>query len=305
MVTNNSTNAILFYNSKAGSIREHSLQIIEKHFAVNNIALEVVHVPKSTQDLEALVKDAINSGIKMFIAAGGDGTISMVSSHLVNTDIPVGILPLGTGNLLAKALKIPAHLEDSLDLITTQNHTISKIDTFKLGDRYYLLNVSVGVSPEIMRSSGSSEKKRLGFIAYLFNFLQQLLGLKLYRIFIDCDYQKSSHLASEILITNDATAGIEPLSWSEDISLKDGKLDLLVFRAKSLLDVLGLLVSAFSKKGRTNPVINFLEVKEYCRIDSITKLTTQADGDVVGTTPFEIRVYPASLSVITPQDKTN
>lgn len=291
--------AVLFYNPKSGNSRlEPQLGLINKHFAKNQIELETILVPKPGDEIKAIIDKAIADGVYLILAAGGDGTVSMISTHLVGTDIPIGIIPLGTGNVLAKALHIPQNIEKALELITSNDHSDVKIDTFKMNDRFFIINVSVGVSPEIMRAVNSSDKQRLGFFAYLINFIQQLLGLKVYRIYIDCDHKKSSHLASEILITNVATAGIEPLSWSDDIYLDDGSLDLLIFRTKGFKEILRLVISVFTKKCKLNPGINFLRVREYCRIESPTTLHTQADGDVVGKTPFEIRVYPSSLSII-------
>ncbi len=302
MATNN-LNAILFYNPQSGNSKlEHQLEIINNHFAEKDIPLETILVPKLADQLKAIVDKAISDGANLIMAAGGDGTVSMISTHLVGTGIPIGIIPLGTGNVLAKALHIPLQLEQSLDLITGDAHKTINIDTFKMNDRFFVLNVSVGISPEIMRSVGSSEKQRLGFFAYLINFIQQLLGVKMHRVYIDYDHKKSTHFASEIMITNVATAGIEPLSWSDDISLTDGNLDLLIFRVQSLTDILGLLVSVFKKNGKLNPVIKFFQVTDYCRIDSQATLQTQADGDIVGQTPFEIKVYPGSLPVIVKDD---
>lgn len=292
-------NALLFYNPKSGNSKlDQQLEKINHHFSDKKIPLETILVPKPADELKDIIDKAVSNGVNLIMAAGGDGTVSMISTHLVGTGIPLGILPLGTGNVLAKALQIPHQLEQSLELITGNDHKAINIDTFKMDERFFVLNVSVGVSPEIMRAVGSSDKQRMGFFAYLINFIQQLLGVKMHRVTIDCDNKKSTHFASEILITNVATAGIEPLYWSEDIKLTDGNMDLLIFRAQSLTDILGLLVSVFTKKGKSNPVINFLQVTDYCRIDSQTTLQTQADGDIVGQTPFEIKVYPGSLSVI-------
>ena len=302
-MANTEIKALLFYNPKSGSSRlDHQLEIINKHFSDKQIPLETILVPKPADELKTIVDKAVAEDVNLVMAAGGDGTVSMVSTHLVGTNIPLGILPLGTGNLLARALQIPLQLEKTLDLITGNGQKTINIDTFKMFDRFFVLNVSVGVSPEVMRSVNSSDKQRLGFFAYLFTFLQHLLGLKIHRVIIDYDQKRSTHLASEILITNVATAGIEPLSWSDDISLTDGNLDLLVFRAKSLRDVLNLLVSIFSKKGRANREIKFFQVKDYCKIDSRTTLQVQADGDIVGETPLDVKVYPGSLSVIVDSD---
>lgn len=295
--------AMMFYNPQSGHSKEElQCEQISAHFSDHQIDLETIIVPKPEDEIKTIIDSAITEGVNLFLAAGGDGTVSMISTHLVGTEIPVGIIPLGTGNLLAKTLHIPQKLEHALDLITSAEHEMVKIDTFKLKDRYFLMNVSVGISPKIMESVGSDQKQQLGFFAYLINFIQQILGLKLHQIFVDCDHQRTSYLASEILITNIGTAGVDPLTWSEDISLIDGSMDLLIFRAANLLDILGLVVSVFTKKGKLNPEVKFLKVNEYCRIDSLSPLQIQADGDVIGETPFEIEIYPGSLSIIAGKD---
>jgi YegS/Rv2252/BmrU family lipid kinase len=291
--------AVLFYNPQAGHSKEdRQCKLIKQHFANHDIDLQTVFVPKPYADLKGIIDSAVSDGAELFIAAGGDGTVSMISTHLVGKEHPLGILPLGTGNLLSKALNIPQKLEQALALITDEDHEQVKIDTIKLADRYFLLNVSVGISPKIMESVNSQQKQKLGFFAYLINFIQQILGLKLHRVFIECDHQKSSHLASEILITNIGTAGVEPLMWSEDISLNDGVMDLLIIRATNIRDLLRLIVSIFTKKSKVNPKIKFFNVNNCCRVESSTPLHIQADGDIIGETPFEIHVIPRSLNII-------
>jgi YegS/Rv2252/BmrU family lipid kinase len=291
--------ALLFFNPKSGhSKEEHHRELIQNHFVEHQINLETILVPKPYEELKAIVDQAISDGVDLFLVAGGDGTASMVSTHLVGKDIKLGVIPLGTGNLLAKALNVPQKIEDALDLITSSSHSMVKMDTFKMGDNFHLLNVSVGISPEVMGDVDSDEKQQLGFFAYFISFIQKILGLKLHRTYIDCDHQHSSVLASEILVTNIGTVGVDPLTWSEDISLNDGVMDLLIFRAVNIWDILGLVVSIFAKKGKFNPAIKFMKVREYCRIETQTPMRTQADGDVIGKTPFEIKIFPSSLKII-------
>lgn len=293
------TKAMLFFNPKSGHSKTvHLCDHISSHFSKHNIDLETIIVPKPDHEIKSIIDAAIAEGVRLFVAAGGDGTVSMISTHLVGTQIPIGIIPLGTGNLLAKALDIPLKLENALGLITSDDHEMVKIDTFKMDDRHFLLNISVGISPKIMESVDSEDKQRLGFFAYLINFIQQILGLKVHRLSIEYDHQKSTYNASEILITNIGTAGVEPLTWSEEILLDDGTLDLLIFRAANIFDILGLVISVFTKKGKLNPLVKFLKVTEYCRIESQTPLNTQADGDVIGDTPFEVHICPRSLTII-------
>jgi len=292
--------AVLFYNANSGqSKKERDLELIRSHLSKHHITYDIFEIPRSIGILKTVVEQSHYSGVDLFIAAGGDGTVSLVADALIGSEIPLGILPLGTGNLIAQELRIPVKLEKALELITTDHPDIVRIDTFKLVDRYFVSNLSVGVSPQIMKNTLSEEKRHFGIFAYLIRFIQQIFGLKLHQLIIDHDHQKTIVQASEVLITNISIAGVDPLIWSEDISLTDGTLDLLIFRAVNIFDVISVLFSVFAKKGHLNPVVKNIKVKEYCQIESQSPMIIQADGDLFGETPVKITVNPKSLKVIT------
>ncbi len=290
--------AILFYNTKAGqsNLLDHQ-EVITAHFGEHQIQLSFFVIPDSELNIEEIVTQGIAEDVDLFIAAGGDGTVSLVCNALIGTGLPLGVLPLGTGNLLAKELGIPTSLPDALSTLTT-DPCMEKIDTFYIEGHHYVLNVSVGISPIVMAMTPANEKQKLGSKAYLIRLIQQLLGLKLHRFDIEFDHQYLSVMATEILLTNSRTMGFESLKWSDEISLNDGKLDLFIIRAKNIIDVLGVIFSIFRKK-ETDPVIKFFQFTKYCRIESRTEMKTQADGDLLGVTPVEVLINPLSLNIIT------
>lgn len=291
--------AILFYNKKSGQSKTgEQCEIIRAHFAEHKISLEIVVIPKPCKEIEEIVTQAIIDGVDLFLAAGGDGTVSLVANSLVGTGIPLGIIPLGTGNLLAKELNIPLGLNNALELITTDKQKTIKMDTFKCEDRNFILNLSVGVTSVVMEETDSEEKQRLGVIAYLIIFIQRALGLKLHRFYLEYDHQRASYLASEILITNGRSMGMKMLKWSEDVCINDGVLDMFIIRAANILDIFGILFSIIMRQEKMNPIFKTIQFKEYCRIETKTPMHTQADGDVFGETPVELQIQPGSLSVI-------
>ncbi|HQA29466.1 MAG TPA: diacylglycerol kinase family protein [Brevefilum fermentans] len=291
--------ALLFFNSKSGHSREeYHCDLFRAFFDQKQIDLDLVYVPDEFERIRTRIDTALSEDVDFLIVAGGDGTVSMVGTHLVGKNASLGIVPLGTGNLLAKALHIPQDIEQALELIVSKNPNKVCIDTFKLDERNFLLNISVGLSPKLMDSVHSHQKQRMGVFAYLIYFFQQVLGLKLHKVFIDCDQRKFSVMASEVLITNISTAGVDPLTWSENIFLDDGIMDLLIFRAANVWDTIRVARSIIFHKEKINPLIKFFKVREYCVVETQAPMTTQADGDVIGKTPFKIEVIPNSLSII-------
>lgn len=291
--------AILFFNPKSGQSKSGQRESdISDFFQEHQIQFTTVHLPKPEKEISEEISRAISQGVDLFIAAGGDGTVSMVSNALIGTQYPLVIIPLGTGNLLAKELNIPQKLEDVLNLIVSEEHSLVRIDTFSVNGQNFVLNVGVGVTPEIMGRTASQDKQRYGIIAYLIHFVQQILGLKLHRFSLEFDGQEATVLASEVLITNGRSIGVENLKWSQEISLTDGILDLYIFRATNIYDILSLLISIFRKNERLNPILKIFRFKNFCRIGTQKPIRVQADGDPIGYTPIEIKVNPGSLSII-------
>jgi len=292
-------NAVIFYNTESGhSKKGRQLEIIKSHFDKRDIPVEIIQIPRESEDIKTTLDNVPFDNADLVIAAGGDGTASLLSKKVINTGKSFGLIPLGTGNLLAQELKIPMNLEKALNLITADQPRTFLMDTIKLEDRCCLLNVSAGLSPKVMKSTQSKEKQRFGLFAYIVNFFQQLLGIKNHRFFIEYDDHNLSFVASEVLITNGESAGVETLKLSDNIKLNDGQLDLFIIRAKTFIDVINLVVSLFSKKNRKDDVMKHVKFTDYCRIETQIPLPTQADGDTIGETPIEIKILPKSLKVI-------
>ena len=290
---------LLFYNSQSGHSRlEKHRDMLESHFKALEINLQIIEVPKPQEVLKGMIDLAIEEGVTLFIAAGGDGTASMIGNPLIGTGAHLGILPLGTGNTLAKELKIPVSFAKALETITADDPEVIQMDAFRLNGQYYLLNFSAGVTPQIMGGTESEEKKRFGLFAYFIHFFEQLLGLKRHRFEIEIDGKKMSFLASEILVTNSRSLGLDPLKWTDNVKINDGTLDLFVIRAANIFDIISLTLSLFTKRQRKSPIVDSFQVKHHCCILSPSSLPTQADGDPIGETPVEIFVNPKSLNVI-------
>lgn len=260
-----------------------------------------IHETKPDEDVRQLVKDAVQTGVDMVIASGGDGTVSAVVSGMVNSNVPMGILPAGTGNALARDLGIPLDLEEAL-AVFSQEHDVRVLDIMETnGSDYWALNVSVGVSAMTMNATKREEKRRFGMLAYVWRALGLIKNSDMHRFRITVDGKKYAFSASEVMVANTKLFGLQMQLNGVEIDANDGVFDLFIVRADSAKDYVGVLTSFMREKGvAEEPNLRYLPVKDRVEITSEFPLPVQADGEVIGDTPVTIRLIPSALRVIVP-----
>lgn len=258
-----------------------------------------IHETTKSEDLHALVKSAIIRDYKQLVAIGGDGTVSGVASGLVNTQIPVVIIPTGTSNALAKVLQIPLTTDRIFDwwLNTDQ---VKKIDAMQVGDRYYFLNISTGVSSQALTDVKRQDKRVLGSIAYWLRGLQRLVGISPNQFCFDIDDQVFKAQASELIVANSGIIQFQPLRLNPEIEMDDGKLSVCYIRANTILDYLQILVGMLSGNPAKKPSLDCQDTYRKVKIHTDQPLPIQADGELIGSTPVDVKVVPAAARILIP-----
>ena len=157
---NAETDVVAFLlNGKAGTCDVGAAtDLIEKLGAEHGVAVKVTAFGAGS-DLTALAREAVESGAKMVVAGGGDGTINAVASALVETQVALGVLPLGTLNHFAKDLGIPLKLEAAIRNLF-DGRTIA-VDVGEINGKVFLNNSSLGLYPRIVRQREAHQKRRL------------------------------------------------------------------------------------------------------------------------------------------------
>ena len=126
--------------------KEFIVDLMNKMFDKENIEIKTIYTNYQGEATH-IAKEHLLKGYKKFIAVGGDGTVNEVASAIVDTDAVLGIIPFGSGNGLARHLKIPLKPSDALKLIKSGNHT--KIDYGKINDRKFFCTTGVGFDAHI------------------------------------------------------------------------------------------------------------------------------------------------------------
>lgn len=245
------------------------------------------------------VRSALAQGADLCVAVGGDGTVSWVADALAQTEVPLAIVPTGTGNVLARELGIPLEIHAALRLVSG-SHAVRRIDTIRVGDAYYVLNVSTGISAQLMRATSPAHKRRLGMLAYLLTAVQQLSGVKLRRFTVFVNGRRIRVRASEVAVVNASTIGLQLFRWAPDIRVDDGQLELCILRASTAFDLIRVLFNVLGGRQRRDPALRIIPITGSATILPRHDVPVQADGDIIGWSPVHVELAPQSLRVIVP-----
>ena len=235
-----SVKAYVILNPVAGQSDEAQIKELLKGPRSSKRWTYDLYVTTGDEDLQKVVKDALKRDFDLIVACGGDGTVSGVADGLAGSEIPLGILPIGTANAFATELSIPDDPSAALDLVLG-DHRVKAVDAIQCQDRYYLLEASLGIFSASFEDVTQEEKDRLGWLAYVGTMIRNWIGADPLLVQLDVDGTKLSFRASEVALFNTSQVGIIEEDLDEDIRLDDGLLDLYVLRSKSPLDVFRLL----------------------------------------------------------------
>jgi YegS/Rv2252/BmrU family lipid kinase len=287
-------------NQMAGSAAGDAIRAaLEGCFAEGRSRLEIYET-REGESIGDVVRDRLAQGVDLVIAVGGDGTVSAVADALAGSGTPMGILPRGTANVLARELGVPIDLHDAARLLVS-NHDLATIDAMKVGARHYLTQVGVGLDALMIRDTPTSQKKRFGKLAYLWSALKHLLGFQPRRFVIEIDGKRRKTHASQVIVANVGTLGQPPFRWGPDIRPDDGTLDVCVSKARTLLHYLALFWHVLTGRHKADPNVRYFTACRSVAIATKRPLPVQADGEIIGETPVRIEAAPGAVRVIVPR----
>ncbi len=281
------------------------LRTLKHHFASSHDHVESVleiHETIPGEDLPKVVRTALVNDYDLVVAAGGDGTVSAVANGLVESGTPLGIIPLGTANVLSRELGIPVDLEGACRLLSGP-HTTAKIDGMRVGEYCYFTQLGVGIDAMMIRDTNREAKRRFGRAAYLWTAFTRLIGFQPRRFELHVDGTTIRQSASQVVIANCGILGQPPFRWGPDISPDDGKLDVCLVRARSLwhyLSIAGLVILGKHKKSSN---VRYMTVHEHVTIATSKPHPVQADGEIIGETPVTVDVVANAITLLVPADR--
>ena len=295
------TNIYVVFNPVAGTEEPEQLYDTITHRLAEQPGSYQIYRTTGDERIIDVVERALRRGFDLFVGAGGDGTLSSMADGLADSDRPLAILPTGTGNILARELGIPLELDAALDLVTGE-HAIRPIDTMQVGDRRFLLSISIGLSSLTMQDTAREEKRALGLLAYIWTGLKKLLGFQPIGFELTLDEQETYRRADEITVANNGALGMPAFRWGPDVSLDDGKLDVCFVNARNLLDYLSIGWNAFWGRQHQERRLHCLQAQQRVIVRADKDLPVQGDGDIIGRRSIEVKIAPHSLNIIVPPE---
>lgn len=258
-------------------------------------SVEITHEPG---DAAVHAAKLAAQGAKIVAVYGGDGTISEVACGLAGTQTALGLLPGGTGNVLAFEFGIPRDLARAARLLISE-HAVRVVDLGQVGQRKFLLRAGAGLEAHTVQQTTRKLKNQFGLLAYGIAGLQALVGSRpvMYRMDLDGEHVEVKGVLCSV--ANASHFGVLPgLTLAPPININDGLLDVIVMDRVDLQNTIALF-----SKSLSGPV-NLGRLKHWqvrhAVIDAEPAQSTQVDGDSLGTTPLSVRSVPRALRVIVP-----
>lgn len=293
---------LIIWNNAAQSNKaqkyQHNIEFFLKSHTIDYDLLQTKHIGHAK---ELVAKTRINQ-YQGVIAAGGDGTLFEVvnglMAHTKNNRVPLGIIPIGTGNAFSRELKLmPNDWEKSLKIIIEKNTRIIDVGkTETKSNHFYFLNI-IGMGFVVDVGRTTIKIKKLGKISYTLATLWQTIKLKKHSVKLIINNQVITDKLVFVEIANSRYTGSSFLI-APDAKIDDGLLDIVILKKISRPRILKLFPSIYSGKHIQYPEIQTYKAQQI-EIDTDYPMPLMPDGEIIGETPVKISCIKGALEIFT------
>ena len=276
-----------------------------------------------------MARQAVENGAKVVVAAGGDGTVNEIANGLLGSDVALGVIPVGTTNVWALQMGIPAlnpmlqseklaklvaNLEERiarplpanyyrrvlLDAakVLVEGRTIA-VDVGEVSGRYFLLWAGIGLDAAIVKSISLTDKKILGSWAYLLPTMGTARRYSSTDVCLNSDGKLIKASTPLIVVSNIQLYG-GLLTIGAKARVNDGKLDVCVFKGDGFFTFVQHALKVLSNQHLRDPKIEYYQCSKII-IETARVLPVHVDGEPFTETPVTIRTVPSALKVIVPK----
>jgi len=252
------------------------------------------------QLLSPAIRRASNR-VHAIILGGGDGTLTMAADGLVDAKLPLGILPLGTANDLARTLGLPMDPTAAAEVIA-RGH-LQRIDLGWVNGTHFFNVATVGLGTGVARRLNRERKSRWGVLAYLFAAARVMTHARPFAADIRSESETVRVRTAQITVGNGRHYG-GGMTIDESATIDDGLLNLVSLEVEHWWQLIPLLPALRRGTLNATPHVRTMRGREF-EVQPVKKkrrIRVTADGEITGRTPARLRVVPQALSVFVPPE---
>lgn len=277
-------------------------RIVEEQLQQRQMIYEAVFSTSAEEARESIRGAARQHSqqISCVIVVGGDGTVHGLLPVLIETNLPLGIIPAGSGNDFARGLSIPFQPLKALQYILES--TAVNLDCIGTADRYAMTVVGMGLDAEVARAVNRSRWKqrfnalRIGYLIYVLCFIKVLFTYRPAQVTLSVDGQQYEYNKVWLMATANLPFFGGGMHISPQSKANDATLDICIVHSISRLGLLAAFPKVFKGTHMHHPNIDFVRGSNIQALSS-HPLLMHGDGELLGETPLHIQVLPSKLKV--------
>lgn len=248
-----------------------------------------------------LVRHALDSreDWSAIVGAGGDGTIAELANAMHDTQIPLGIIPMGTANVLAREVGIGVKLEKVVSTLATAAPV--GIYPGRIGDRRFLLMASAGFDSLAVSELRGKEKKKFGAFAYVLAAARASKQFKTLDLSIKVDGEVLR--GASIIVSRSRLFGGAFVA-APKADLRNADLHILILRDKGIWAVIKYGIALLRNRIATLPSVHYIQTSGPVELNSLAHVPCQIDGDEGPVTPLTIHVEKSPLNLLAAYPET-
>lgn len=297
-------NAFLIYNPQAGALDRDGIERLDLALGAmcrsgHRISAVATHGPGSAT---GIARDCVRDGADLILAAGGDGTVNEVANGVVHSQVPFGVLPAGTANMLAHELGIAGPMDAVARRASEwipRRICVGSLNAHGGVQRYFLMVAGVGLDAHIVSQVDPALKKTGGKLSYwiagMGEFVRELDEF-------DVEAGGVNKPASFALISRVRNYGASVLI-TRHASLLGDDFALALFEGRNPFRYIGYLAGILANKLEGMEGVTLLHAKSVAlRPQEGSSVNVEVDGELAGSLPATVEIVPDALTLLMPPE---
>jgi diacylglycerol kinase (ATP) len=231
--------------------------------------------------------------VDLIVIGGGDGTLNAAVETVLRAGLPLGVLPMGTANDLARTLQIPSDIAQAANIIVAGR--IKKIDLGWVNHKHFFNVASIGLAVKVTHNLSRPMKARWGTLAYPLSLIKAYYSMRPYRSWVNCDGNTRRFKSIQISVGNGRHYG-GGMAIRHDAAIDDHRLYLYSLRPKPMWRLLRAAPSIMKGTMEEDDLVCLMEGQEI-QITTSRPLPIETDGEITTRTPALFRVSKQVLPV--------